>query len=142
VRDASPKRERGVELPDDPSVVGEASPFFKIQDDPDFEATDRTASSVGEAASADTETPDEERSLSQSLIGMVKSLLGNLSPAPAPRVTRPSPAVSTERSPVVFPAERDTDFDSFDSVTDEETSRQVQEALARMERGETPFEDS
>jgi len=127
-------------------VVGEESPFYRVSsDDPDFEETDLLESDPPldppDSSGAEVATADEERSLSRSLIGLVKTLLGGASAEPQPPAAVAKHPAQGAPSPTVFPADRGPDSDSFDSVTDEETTRKVQEALARMERGEKPFDD-
>jgi len=86
------------------------------------------------------ESPDEEKSISDTLIGLMRTLFGSNIPDshPAPTAEDSEPV---KPFPLSFPADQMASFNSFDSMTDEETARQVQEALARMARGEKPFDE-
>ncbi len=153
-REARSKKQRAASasLPEDPSVsdpedptVGEESPVAAAeQDDPDFEETDlvgadeEAASTLAPVEPVVTEAADEERSISNTLIGIMKSIFGASTPPPVQEEPPPPPP---RQLPLVFPADQTSSFNSFDSQTDEDTARQVREALARMARGEDPFDE-
>lgn len=118
---------------------------FKAEEsDPDFEETEYAPLNVmnpeGEVTPhpeiLSDPLPDEERSISNTLINLMKSIFGTNSP----EAMSAQPPPVAKRLPSTFPADETASFNSFDSMTDEDTARQVQEALARMARGEEPFD--